>query len=771
MDGVALKLFNMSLAAGWLVLAAILFRLLFRKAPKWILCLAWGLVGLRLLLPFTVQSPLSLVPSEEPVRMETSSGERRAVFSSGIPALDAAVNPAAPDDPGERAAIEEKAPEAAPRTGEGGKASFPVFGTVWAAGCAGMLLYAFISFLLLKKQVGAAIPREEGIYIADGVKSPFILGVFRPKIYLPPFLEEETAGYVIAHEKAHLQRKDHWWKPLGWLLLSVYWFNPLLWVAYILLSRDIEFACDEKVIRDLDREKKAGYSAALLRASGPQRRIAVCPLAFGEVGVKKRIKSVFHYKKPAFWIVIAAALALCVTAVCFLTGPMRQNTGDTALSDGVRAALEKSIPGFDPDRMMGNDENLFSTGDYVVLGSEEKGNETAVYLWIYYATYEKDGDDGIREKSASHIPTAVTLRKVLKGESEAYVLAEFWEPRDGGYFTEDIKGKFPRALWKAAFDSQTTVGEQSRRCGIKAAEWFAKKDLTVDGVIALSEEIGEDLTWGDFADYRYEVTGSGMFIRLYRMEEDFSLWVAGTAPGPDPESKPSYVYLFHGDTWLQSTTEADWVDVRTGDVRAFVKEIRDEKTAALLEAEAEKEAALLRETWEAERERAKARYAELEKEKAGFESSHDMDSLTGEEQREYHYIREEMFSLENAYLDPPPEMTPGDELTSLLYDRIYYYKELSPLMKKYGKERVEEERYGESFGRAEDLLVTINYLTLLERRYQAGEDPETLLSAWNRFRVHSYNRRETGEKDGWWEEAWNGGVLLPYTVDGRSYPD
>ncbi|MBR0144547.1 MAG: hypothetical protein IJM21_10280, partial [Clostridia bacterium] len=294
---------------------------------------------------------------------------------------------------------------------------------------------------------------------------------------------------------------------------------------------------------------------------------------FGEVGTKKRIQSVLSYKKPAFWIILAAILALSAAAVCLLTGPLRKGEEpETELSEEVRAALEQSIPGQDPNSMVYSDDSTFRTSDYVVLGTEEKGNETTVYLWIYYAVYtEKDGF--MEEASASHIPTAVTLRKIPGTGGEKYETVEFWEPRDGGYFTDDIKGKFPRALWKAAFDSQLYVGEQSRRCSIKCEEWHAKPRLTPEIVILLSEEKGEGLTWGDFADYWHIVTGSGMYIRLYKMGDDFSLWIGGAGNKPDPEDKPSFIHLVHVDT-LGEDPETDRVDVCTGDVRGFVERMR-----------------------------------------------------------------------------------------------------------------------------------------------------------------------------------------------------
>jgi len=319
-----LSLVNISITAGYLILAAVLLRLLLARAPKWIRGILWALVGVRLIFPFSLESALSLIPSAETVPQSVLAPGAVPAVTSGFPAVDGALNPVL------SAALE---PETAPGAG------VPLWRTladgawiVWLAGLGLMLLYAVISTARIRRSVREAVPGEEkGVWLCDAVRSPFILGVIRPRIYLPSLpLGGETESYLIAHEKAHLRRGDHLWKPLGFLLLCVYWFNPLCWLAYVLLCRDIELACDERVIRDLDRGQIADYSEALLRFSVPRRRIAACPLAFGEVGVKTRIRSALSYKKPAFWIVIAALLACVAAAVCLLTVPKKPEADPAA---------------------------------------------------------------------------------------------------------------------------------------------------------------------------------------------------------------------------------------------------------------------------------------------------------------------------------------------------------------------------------------------------------------------------------------------------------
>ncbi len=310
MSTVFLKVLNMGITASWLIFAVVLTRLLLKKASKWIPCLLWGLVAIRLVCPFSLESVLSLIPSGETIPADIALQQNPAIHS-GIAIVNQAVNPVI-------------AESLAPAPGSSVNPLQIVLQTasiVWAAGIVLMFAYALISYIKLKKTVSACVPAGERVYACDEVRSPFILGIIRPRIYVPSSMAGETLDYVIRHETAHLRRHDHWWKPLGFLILSVYWFNPLCWIAYILLCRDIELACDEKVIRDMDKESMAAYSQALLDCSSPRKRVAACPLAFGEAGVKERVKSVLNYKKPAFWILLVAVIVCIVLAVCLMTDP------------------------------------------------------------------------------------------------------------------------------------------------------------------------------------------------------------------------------------------------------------------------------------------------------------------------------------------------------------------------------------------------------------------------------------------------------------------
>ena len=313
MSGIFLKLLNLSISASWLVLVVLALRLVLKRAPKWVNVLLWGMVALRLMLPFSIESALSLIPSAETVSPEVVQFDPAPTITSGVTIIDNAVNPSLSESFA-----------AAPLASVN-----PLYvwtylaGWVWLIGLAAMLAYALVSYLRLRRRVSASIPLRENIYVCDEVPSPFILGIVRPRIYLPSALDEAQRGSVLSHERAHLARRDHWWKPLGFALLAVYWFNPLLWLAYTLLCRDIELACDERVLRGMDAGQVKAYSSALLACSVPRRMIAACPLAFGEVGVGARVKNALRYKKPAFWVVAASVIVCIVVAVCFLTNPER----------------------------------------------------------------------------------------------------------------------------------------------------------------------------------------------------------------------------------------------------------------------------------------------------------------------------------------------------------------------------------------------------------------------------------------------------------------
>ena len=444
MDAVFLKLLNLSLTASWLCLAVLLVRLLLKKAPKAISCALWALVGLRLLFPFSIESMLSLIPSAEPLPEDMLLSPTPTI-NSGIPVINEVVNPVISDS-------------LAPNPGDSVnpmQVITTVAGYVWLVGMAAMLVYMLVTYLRVRRKVAEAVKIEGNVYECDHVDTPFILGVIRPRIYLPSSMSDSDRAFVIAHEQAHLRRLDHVWKPLGFLLLTVYWFNPLLWLGYILLCRDIELACDEKVIRQLGTDIKKQYSEALINCSVPRRAISACPLAFGEVGVKGRIKSVLNYKKPAFWIILVAVVALVVTGVCFLTDPPTPKIDSELDAYVSQIILEQEA------HMAVRDGVMFEA--HTIYGVAEEGDTITVYLGREYSEFTCE--DGILSKhAAGHGPIVIKLKQ----EAQSYSLIEYIRPNDGSLYGPSIREMFPWHLQRKAFSTYKLARFHGNITGEKA---------------------------------------------------------------------------------------------------------------------------------------------------------------------------------------------------------------------------------------------------------------------------------------------------------------
>lgn len=416
MSAIFIKIFNLGVTAGWIVLAVLLLRPLLQRAPKWINCLLWGIVGLRLIFPFSLESVFSLIPSAEPLPSDITMTQTPAI-NSGIGAINTAVNPIISDSlsPAVGASVNPM------------QIIVEIAAYVWVIGIALMLIYGTVSYIRLALKVRVSVKQGGNIYFCDEVDSPFILGVIRPRIYLPSGMRGEEMGYVIEHEEAHLKRRDHLWKPIGYALLSVYWFNPLLWVAYVLLCRDIEMACDERVIKRMDSEAKKGYSEALVVCSIHRKRIMACPLAFGEVGVKARIKSVLNYKKPAFWVIIVALVATVILSVCFLTDPVENvrdllEPGSEWRCDGD-AEIEVTV-----DNMIRMTGSLSFEGqnDEIVIRYRNEGK--SVYADIFKSeadelNYDSNGDGLVSADEYSDAYAGPLLFSgVLRARGEDFVL-------------------------------------------------------------------------------------------------------------------------------------------------------------------------------------------------------------------------------------------------------------------------------------------------------------------------------------------------------------
>lgn len=361
-----LKIINMSISASWLIFAVLILRLVLKKAPKWVNVLLWGIVAIRLICPFSFESALSLIPSAETFPKKIISGPSFDV-QSGITPVDNRIN----DYLGDRYF------EGVTVPANNGNTIMTILTIVWTIGILLLVAYTVISYWRLHREIDTAVRYKDNIFQSENVSSPFVLGLIKPRIYLPFKLDGQDMEHVVAHEQAHIRRKDHWWKPLGFLLLTIHWFNPLMWLAYVLLCRDIELACDEKVIKGLSNEQRADYTQALVACSVNRRMIAACPLAFGEVGVKERVKSVMNYKKPAFWVIIIAVIVCVGVAVCFLTNPKQD-----------RYTLRIVVPAGSQEEFVYTDEEVSTVRNSIKIWSGDGLGDTEVLLFPVNKTAE-----------------------------------------------------------------------------------------------------------------------------------------------------------------------------------------------------------------------------------------------------------------------------------------------------------------------------------------------------------------------------------------------
>ena len=417
MSEIFLKIINMSISASYIVLAVMLLRLLLKKAPKWITVVLWGIVAVRLVCPFSIESVLSLIPSSEVVSPDIMM-DKTPEINTGIPIINQVINPVISGsftpDPGTSA--------------NPLQLWIPTFAVIWIVGMVALFIYTVISYAKVKRKIGTAVLLRDNIYQSENVVSPFVLGLIKPKIYLLFNMTEKDMEHVVAHEMAHIRRKDHLWKPLGFLVLTLHWFNPLMWLGYVLLCRDIELACDEKVIRELDCDARADYSDALLTCSVNRRIIAACPLAFGEVDVKDRVKHVINYKKPAFWLIIAAITACVVVAVCFLTNPtQKQNDQSISPREDIYTEYEGvyiTIHSIDKDE---NGHNIFN----VVWHNETE--KEVIYGEMFTIEY-KSGEEWL-ETDFDEERIFLTIGYVLnnKAQSKSYVAEHSGILKSGTY--------------------------------------------------------------------------------------------------------------------------------------------------------------------------------------------------------------------------------------------------------------------------------------------------------------------------------------------------
>lgn len=492
------KLLNMSLTASVVIVFVLLLRFLLKKAPKIISYALWGLVLFRLLCPISLESGLSLFGLvHAPV---TPSG----TLTSSIEYIPSdRVQTESPSAVLPAPGMEETAPQGVEQpVSDAAETPVVLAADIWVAGVLGMGLYGVISYLRLRRKLVTASPLRENIYLVDGISSPFVLGLLHPKIYLPSSLGEQELPYIVLHEQHHIRRLDHLVKVLAFVALSLHWFNPLVWLAFVLAVRDMEMSCDEAVIRKMGDGIRADYTASLLSLATGKHTIAGIPLAFGQGDTKGRIRNLANRKKPAFWVVLAGAVICALAALGLLTNPATPVDGPLAVFlDGQIAAHHQSE----------SSKENFCCLDYEVLGTEKKGDQVTVYLWVLYREYS----DAATVESGAHVPTVITAEL----QDGNYVPVEYWEPRDGSYYAQDIRAKFPLLLQGRAMDSQRYVKKQSDRLDQAAREHFAQMDTDTAQVLSSTTFVSDQCIYLNPLSSYSAINGDSGYI--YRISGNY----------------------------------------------------------------------------------------------------------------------------------------------------------------------------------------------------------------------------------------------------------
>ena len=462
MTDIFLRIVELSWQAGVLALAVMLARLALRRAPKWAVCLLWALVAVRLVLPFSLQSPVSLQAAQSPVtaalyelpQTQEAAQKTDEVLSGG------SAEPLMPLPPTE---IVTAQPVPTPKP----VMTVSLLAAIWLAGVVMMLTYMLVSYLGIYRRVYTAVRLEDNVYRCGSWGTPFVLGLLRPRIYVPEGMDDAALPQVLAHERCHIRRGDHLVKPLAFLLLALHWFNPVLWAAYVLLGRDMENACDERVLRGVDGAGRAAYSRALVACAVRQRPAAVCPLAFGEVAVQERVKNAMNGKKPAVWAAVLLVIAAAVIAVCFLTSPGRREPS----ADGAWDA-----------------ETLYA------LRTPYVGDPSAVGRILNAAGLDKMGADSdwdfTMQLSTEQEPYGLTLLYTYDSESFlGYGPTWAQRMRAGGYLTMAL---IDNAEWVAWQENGTETGRVTN----DGAYDIAAARQSVDGLRQLIEQLEADIAGG-----------------------------------------------------------------------------------------------------------------------------------------------------------------------------------------------------------------------------------------------------------------------------------
>ncbi|MBN2879253.1 MAG: hypothetical protein JXN65_06430 [Clostridia bacterium] len=511
---------NMSLTAGYVVLAVFVIRGFMNKSARWIMGILWLAVFLRLLMPFSFKSDFSIfaaIPNADINSTQILFSDTPEMHS-GVPYLNSMINPAL-----------EKGLQT-----EAGITALEVMAAIWLLGFIAILIYSIVSYILLKKRLSTAVLYSDNVYISEKIKSPFVLGFFKPRVYIPFGLTEESLKNVLLHENAHISRRDYIVKPLTFLLSAMHWFNPFIWAAYILLSKDIEMACDEKAIKNMKDEERKKYSETLLSLSISKASIALCPIAFGEVSVKQRVKSALSYKKPSFWIIVAAFIITTAAITALIANPIKEKEDTIKTIEDLYGTYYPNeviyvnpLSSFYPfDLSKGPyyeiDENMFAV---VKMENDEKIYSTTPDYLISEISEEEFINMFFMELQIG-MPDITEYNTISKVEiSDRYTLFIM----DSELWVAEMNGDYLWLIYRLG--TERAMGD--------ILQSYYKGRLTIDAVESLVEEKGENLTWSDFENYECSVTGSGLFILNYPIDDGLSVLIGGSGQ----EEVPMYIFL------------------------------------------------------------------------------------------------------------------------------------------------------------------------------------------------------------------------------------
>ena len=536
-----LLILNMSLTAGYVMVAIVIIRACIKKSAKWVIGILWLVVFIRLLLPVSFSSEFSIfstIPQSD-IPLDGILFSEPPEIHSGLPYINSIINPA----------IKESA-----RT-QMGISIIHLAAAIWAVGFAAILIYSIISYVKLKRSLSSAVILFENVFQSDKISAPFVVGFFKPRIYIPFGLSDESLKNVLLHENAHILRKDHIIKPLAFLLSSIHWFNPLIWTAYFLFSSDIEMACDEKAIKKMDTKERKTYSDTLLSLSANKNYAIVCPIAFGEVSVKQRIKKALSYKKPPFWLIIGAFIITTAAVAALIANPVKEKDS-AAIPDSelfgtyypIEVVYVNPLSSFYPYDLSKAPYYFIGESEFAIFSSESR--EKLVSEKYIYEISEITEDEfrnmfmfGL-EMGMPEVSGYNTIRKVVISEKYTLLLM------DSQLWIAEINGDFLWIIYR--LDSKKTEANISESAN--------NNRLTIERLKALVDEKGENLSWSDFQNYEYSDIGSGLFILHVPIDSNYSVFIGGIGL----KEEPMYIYL---KRWqADNSSENCYIDLLDKDI-------------------------------------------------------------------------------------------------------------------------------------------------------------------------------------------------------------